>query len=98
MPVTLPDGAVFSHALYYGSRRYEVYTLFTNDDPASNPAYEYMLVGKRGATYKLLRNKPNPRFLFAVDSRGKSAAVFENEWFTDRDRNGKPISLKWAGH
>ncbi len=80
----------FSHALYFGKRRYEVYRL-PKDDPL---CYAYRMVGARGAEYFLLRNKPNPRLLFAVDRRGRVASVFRNEWFYDAKPNGQPCSLR----
>ena len=44
----------------------------------------YVLVGKRGARYGLLRNEPNPGLLFAIymDRFGVAEHV---GWFTDKN-------------
>jgi len=46
----------------------------------------YMITGKRGAAYGLMRNFHHPNQLFAFNSRGGSTR-FDGQWFVE-DENG----------
>ena len=46
----------------------------------------YLLHGPRGSCYLLIRNKPNPHLMFAVNDKDWTRGTpFENQWFSDKD-------------
>ncbi len=54
-----------------------------NDAPG---ALAYILTGKRGATYGLMRTQKHPHLMFVVrGSNGTVCALQGNGWFTDAD-------------
>jgi hypothetical protein len=53
----------------------------------------YILRGKRGALYKLLRNAKNPSMLFAIKDGGRHTVVTVkgHQWFCERDGRLTPV-------
>jgi hypothetical protein len=55
----------------------------------------YRLKSPRGADYSLLRNKPNPHMMFAMNTNNfQKKTAFEGRWFTDKDRQGNSCQLR----
>ncbi len=62
-----------------GRRSYSVAT-----QTASNGELQYILTGKRGATYGTMRNVYKPELMFLFDCRGYGIKP-GNIWLTDRN-------------
>jgi hypothetical protein len=52
---------------------------------------DYVLTGKRGATYRTMRNKPNPHMMFLVSEKKFTTTTMNDVWLTDK--NDKLIAL-----
>lgn len=54
----------------------------------------YHLIGKRGATYGLMRNARKPELLFVVTSTGCTDRALKGyRWFTDRNGVIEPVNV-----
>ena len=73
---------------------YEVKTLDCNTD---NIAWAYEIIDAKGRSWKLLRNKPNPKMLFAVpENFVNGPKILDNRWFTDYNKNGTKGELRFV--
>jgi len=52
---------------------------------------DYVLTGKRGATYRTMRNKPNPHMMFLVSEKKFTTTTMNDVWLTDK--NDKLVAL-----
>lgn len=66
------------------------YTVEVRDESSPRP---YVIHGKRGAKYALMRNVPRPELLFAVNARRFTAGALVGgyTWFTDKDGALVPV-------
>lgn len=65
----------------------EIFGYTVEDQNNGTPgALAYILTGKRGATYGLMRTQNRPHLMFVVrGSNGTICAIKGNGWFTDAD-------------
>lgn len=58
-----------------------------SEQTACNGEKQYILTGKRGATYGTMRNKNTPHLMFLIDCRGFGKTAGSTVWLSDEGGN-----------